>query len=100
MVRALNEYDIRGISTTIEFCRWLLETPAFRAGEFDTTTVDRLVDEYRRPRGARDAELEELAAIAAALKAQRAGSPRPSRPVARAPEESVWERQARLDNLR
>jgi acetyl-CoA carboxylase, biotin carboxylase subunit len=101
MVRALGEYDVRGIKTTVGFCRWLLETPAFRAGEFDTTTVDRRVDEYRQTSGARDAEVEELAAIAAALHAQRAAAtPPPSQKAARVHGESVWERQARLDNLR
>jgi acetyl-CoA carboxylase, biotin carboxylase subunit len=104
MVRALDEYDVRGIKTTVGFCRWLLATTAFRAGEFDTTTVDRRVDEYRQSSGARDAEVEELAAIAAALFAQRAAAtatpPPPPQKAARASEESLWGRQARLENLR
>jgi acetyl-CoA carboxylase biotin carboxylase subunit len=48
MVRALTEYELRGIRTTIGFCRWLLSTPGFEAGDFDTTTVDRVVDDYRK----------------------------------------------------
>jgi acetyl-CoA carboxylase biotin carboxylase subunit len=111
MVRALGEYDVRGIKTTVGFCRWLLGTAAFRAGDFDTTTVDRRVDEFQQASGARDAEVEEIAAIAAALHAQRAAA-KPSRPqrAARASDDlnanddlnndSLWGKQARLENLR
>ena len=103
MVRALTEYDVRGIKTTIGFCRWLLDTKAFRAGDFDTTSVDRLIDQYRKAAGEHDAELEELVAIAAALHAGRAAAApphQPPRPAARVATESVWGRQARLENLR
>jgi acetyl-CoA carboxylase biotin carboxylase subunit len=97
MVRALGEYDVRGIKTTIGFCRWLLETPGFRAAEFDTTSVDRLLEDYRNRAGRHDPELEELAAIAAALHAHRRASV--PREAARTRIESLWERQARLENL-
>ena len=101
MVRALTEYDVRGIKTTIGFCRWLLEMPAFRSGEYDTTTVDRLVNDYAKIAGERDIELEELAAIGAAFHLHRAASRTQAlRPAARAERESLWARQARLENLR
>jgi acetyl-CoA carboxylase biotin carboxylase subunit len=66
MVRALTEYDVRGISTTIGFCRDLIASPAFAAAEFDTTYVDRLLEQNGR-KAARHDELEEIAAIAAAM---------------------------------
>jgi acetyl-CoA carboxylase biotin carboxylase subunit len=66
MVRALTEYDVRGISTTIAFCRDLVASPAFAAAEFDTTYVDRLLGEHDR-KGATSDQVEEVAAIAAAL---------------------------------
>lgn len=98
MVRALTEYDVRGIKTTIGFCRWLLETPAFRAADFDTTSVDRLLDERGNGATDRDAELEELAAVAAALHAHRtATTPRAS---GQRTTESLWARQARSESLR
>ena len=68
MVRALDEYDLRGIRTTIGFCRRLLDTPEFLAGEFDTTTVDRMV-EQRRETDPQDPQVEELVAVAAAFHA-------------------------------
>jgi acetyl/propionyl-CoA carboxylase alpha subunit len=102
MVRALGEYDVRGIGTTIGLCRWLLGTPSFQAGEFDTTSVDRLVDEYRTASGGRDAELEELAAVAGALHAHHAATAATAAPrvAVRSQPASLWERQARLEGLR
>jgi acetyl-CoA carboxylase biotin carboxylase subunit len=63
---ALSEYDVRGISTTIAFCRDLIALPAFAAADFDTTFVDRLL-EQNGTSAPPDDELEEVAAIAAAL---------------------------------
>ena len=100
MVRALTEYELRGIRTTIGFCRWLLSTPGFEAGDFDTTTVDRVVDDYRKGAASQDVEIEELVAVAAALYAQaEATRPRPARRRATVAD-SLWSKQARLESLR
>jgi acetyl-CoA carboxylase biotin carboxylase subunit len=102
MVRALGEYDLRGIKTTIGFCRELLMSQGFQAGDFDTTTVDRLL-ERRRNDAPQDTELEELAAIAAALAARREtpGEPKTAKtPRGGTQPESVWEQRARLESLR
>jgi acetyl/propionyl-CoA carboxylase alpha subunit len=109
MVRALAEYDVRGISTTIGFCRELIQSPSFAAGEFDTTTVDARL-EQASPAPPREDALEEIAAIAAALYAGREGSPVPVGEVApvapampaarRAAAESLWAQRARLEHLR
>ena len=129
MLRALDEYDVRGIKTTIGFCRELLSSNLFRGAEFDTTTVDRLM-ERRTPGGVEVAELEELAAIAAAFATDAEPSPKPApavepvvaetvaevpKPAAEAPKaaaeaakpapptktvsESLWAQKARLENL-
>jgi propionyl-CoA carboxylase alpha chain len=39
MRRALAEYEIAGVRTTIPFCLWVLNHPNFVAGEFDTHFV-------------------------------------------------------------
>jgi acetyl-CoA carboxylase biotin carboxylase subunit len=70
MVRALTEYDVRGISTTIGFCRGLIASPAFASAEFDTTFVDRLLEENGKKDGKIDGS-EEIVAIAAAIWAAR-----------------------------
>ena len=101
MLRALSEYDVRGISTTIAFCRQLIGSPAFAAGEFDTTTVDRLLDASASARPQHD-DLEEIAAIAAAIWARtRAGAVLDRR--ARKPRRDVaseWTQHARRESLR
>ncbi len=94
MVCALKEYDIRGIRTTIEFCRNLMASPAFAAAEFDTTYVDRLL-EQNGGTAAGDERMEEMAAIAAALwkvaTKKVSGDPTPF---------SLWAQRARLESLR
>jgi len=39
MDRALAEYDIAGVRTTIPFCRFVMQHPAFVSGDFDTGFV-------------------------------------------------------------
>jgi len=41
MKRALAEYQVRGLTTNLAFHRWVLEHPAFLAGDFDTGFIDR-----------------------------------------------------------
>ncbi|HZS76721.1 MAG TPA: acetyl-CoA carboxylase biotin carboxylase subunit [Ktedonobacteraceae bacterium] len=39
MRRALDEYQILGVSTTIPFARWLMDNPRFNAGDFSTDFI-------------------------------------------------------------
>ncbi len=41
MVRALDEYEVVGVRTTIPFCRYVMEHEAYRSGQFDTHFVAR-----------------------------------------------------------
>lgn len=45
MIRAIDEYEITGLETTLGFCRFVMEHEAFRSGDFDT----RFVENYFRP---------------------------------------------------
>jgi acetyl-CoA carboxylase biotin carboxylase subunit len=40
MIRAINEYRITGIQTTLDFCRFALQHEAFVSGQFDTRFVE------------------------------------------------------------
>ncbi len=40
MIRALDEYTISGVKTTIPFCKYTLNTPQFREGKYDTHFVE------------------------------------------------------------
>lgn len=41
MVRALDEYQISGIKTTISFCKYVMNHEAFASGNFDTKFVEK-----------------------------------------------------------
>jgi propionyl-CoA carboxylase alpha chain len=40
MIRAIDEYDITGLETTLGFCRFVMQHEAFRSGNFDTRFVE------------------------------------------------------------
>jgi acetyl-CoA carboxylase biotin carboxylase subunit len=68
MKRALAEYEVRGIRTTIPFFQWILDDEDFLAARFDTTFIDRTLGSRNgRPLRAPDADADTLAAIALAL---------------------------------
>lgn len=45
MIRAIDEYEITGLETTLGFCRFVMEHDAFRSGNFDT----RFIENYFKP---------------------------------------------------
>ena len=100
MARALGEYDVRGIKTTIPFFRWLLADPDFQAGRFDTTFIDHaLARRNGRPFQEVPPEDEPLAVVAAAVHAmtQKRYADAPAAPAA---QDSRWKRHARTQGLR
>ncbi len=101
MSRALSEYQVLGIRTTIPFFLWLMRQEDYRRGRFDTTYLDRLLAE-RRVSGERFSELsdadEELAAVAAGLDAFMRGSAGAASPAA--PRSAGWKQAARREALR
>lgn len=44
MVRAINEYEISGIETTLGFCNFVMQHEAFTSGNFDTKFVEQHFD--------------------------------------------------------
>ena len=70
MSRALREYQVLGIRTTIPFFQWLMTRAEYREGRYDTTYLDRLLIERRGESFTEiDAAGEELLTIAAGLDA-------------------------------
>jgi acetyl-CoA carboxylase biotin carboxylase subunit len=67
MRRALAEYQVRGIRTTIPFFKWILADEDFKAGRFDTSFIDRKLGANGAALQAIEPVHEELAAIAAAV---------------------------------
>ena len=96
--RALAEYGVLGIPTSIPFLRWLAERPEFLEGRFDTTYVDAVLAARTGPFLELSAEQEEIAVVAAAVYAalrRRTGRGAPG-----APTPSRWLQAARLEALR
>jgi acetyl-CoA carboxylase, biotin carboxylase subunit len=70
MRRALREYLIAGIKTTIPFFTWLLEQPEFVEGRFHTTYLDELLAARNgRPFVEPAADAEDVATLAAVMQA-------------------------------
>lgn len=64
MLRAIDDFEITGIETTLGFCRFVLNHDAFVSGEFDTKFVQKhFKPEYLQ--GDENADLEKLAAVLA-----------------------------------
>jgi acetyl-CoA carboxylase biotin carboxylase subunit len=99
MRRALSEYEVRGIKTTIPFFQWMLATPEFHQGRFDTTYLDALLRERTTPFVETPETAEQVAAIAAAIRAYLAssGGQADGRPARGA---SPWQLAARREGLR
>ncbi len=100
MRRALAEYIVTGIRTTVPFFTWLLDQPEFLEGRFHTTYLDEVLKARNgRPFVAPAEDLEVVAAIAAALNAvlspSSASADGDRRDIARR-----WRTQARAENLR
>src|SRR3954471_6155057 len=65
MIRAIDDYKIVGVETTLDFCKYVLEHDAFISGKFDTG----FIKNYYTPDSLKNENsgFEELAAIAGAL---------------------------------
>ncbi len=64
MARALDEYRIAGVETTIPFCRWVMDHPAWRSGALSTHFVG---DHFTPDVLAATDETKQAAILAAAL---------------------------------
>jgi acetyl-CoA carboxylase biotin carboxylase subunit len=63
MRRALREYRLSGVASTIPFCLWVMEHPRFVAGDFDT----HFVQQEFRPGTTADEKQSGIAALGAVL---------------------------------
>ncbi len=74
MHRALAEYRVTGLKTTIPFSKWVMEHPRFRSGDFDTRFIGQ---EYSGEDAKLDEQTVKAVAMAVALydREQRAISP-------------------------
>jgi len=95
MLRAIDEYRISGVETTLGFCRFVLRHDSFVSGKFDT----KFVDEFFKPEFLEEATDEDAEKVAAVLathlfqsQAESSVSPQPEATASA----SLW-KQRRLD---
>jgi acetyl-CoA carboxylase biotin carboxylase subunit len=105
MRRALGEYIVTGIKTTLPFFSWLFAQPQFADGAFHTTFLDEAVrGRNGRPFVEPTASVEELAAIAAALDGElsRSGAAHDAGAMTNGHDSGAlrWRSQARIEALR
>ena len=102
MRRALVEYEVVGIKTSVPFFRWLFAQTDFAAGAFDTTSLDRLLKSRQgEPFMPAGDDEEAVATIAAALYAAAGSGERTAdRGSRRADPGSLWKQRARIEGIR
>jgi len=93
MRRALIEYRVDGIETTIPFFRFIMDHPDFRAANFDTGFIDRVLPQLslEAENGHADAAIA-AAAIMAFEESQQVQLPEER--------DSAWKRTGRIEGLR
>ena len=99
MHRALVEYEVAGVPTTVPLFRWILRLDDFVTGRFDTTYLDRaLAERDGAPFVDPPADGEETAILAAAVHTALRGASGGGR--GRPAALGAWRRAARLEGLR
>jgi acetyl-CoA carboxylase, biotin carboxylase subunit len=93
MLRALDEYSLEGIKTTLGFYRRILADPAYRAAGLHTGFIDEFLERNGSPASPVDEDAEFAAALVAAIHSM-------SREPAPAPPRTRWSAEGREDLLR
>src|SRR5581483_5160598 len=96
MKRALAEYRVEGIETTIPFFSWIMDNADFRSANFDTGYIDRMLPQIDFAHAANDASVD--AAVAAAAIIAFEESQQVQLPVGG--EDSPWKRAGRVQAMR
>jgi propionyl-CoA carboxylase alpha chain len=97
MLRAIEEYQITGIQTTLGFCTYVLNHEAFISGQFDTKFVEKYFTPEVLQSTNRPEEERVAAALAAFLLEQGNGTPAVTATARQtAATSSAWKRRARI----
>ncbi|RPE09780.1 acetyl-CoA carboxylase biotin carboxylase subunit [Chitinophaga lutea] len=91
LLRAIDEYRVTGIRTTLPFGKWALQQPAFISGQFDTNFIGK----YFQPQHleGHDTAAEQAAAILAAQLWQQLAAPKTAVTTAAAGNHSNWKKR-------
>jgi acetyl-CoA carboxylase biotin carboxylase subunit len=101
MRRALAEYRVSGIRTTVPFFAWLMEQPDFQVGRFHTTFLDEILKTRNgRPFVEPSAEAEDVAAVATAIQMALTSAASGGAVVSPSVSSGGWKARARAEALR
>ncbi len=89
MLRAIEEYQISGVATTLPFCRFVLQHEAFTSGNFDTKFINRYFEPHMLEEKNTDTE-EHIGAVMAAFLLSRQENVSTSAEVTAIGEKSNW----------
>ena len=97
MLRALGEYEVGGVKTTIPFFQWMLRHPDFVSGGVDTGFLDVVLQDRSRTSFTQiTSDVEDLAVVAAAVRTFLNGGPTAAG-LPQATNLTTWRRAARLE---
>ncbi len=86
MIRAIEEYKISGVATTLEFGTYVLKHEAFRSGNFNT----KFVEQYFSPDVLKDANEKDHEEIVAVLAAMLVEKIKPNKNSSKTTSKSKW----------
>ncbi|WPP52979.1 acetyl-CoA carboxylase biotin carboxylase subunit [Catalinimonas niigatensis] len=94
MLRAIHEYEISGVETTLDFCRFVMQHEAFTSGHFDT----KFVEQFFTPKSLSDNNKNEhpqkvAAFIAAHLYQQQQQKPSQHTAVSDSSQQRMWKQR-------
>ena len=95
MIRAIDEYQISGVQTTLPFGRFVMEHDAFRSGQFDTGFVSKYFTPDKLTSVPDETE-NELAAVLAAYLLENNKPKRDSENVMLPQRQSMWKKRRAL----
>ncbi|MFQ5751824.1 MAG: acetyl-CoA carboxylase biotin carboxylase subunit, partial [bacterium] len=100
MKRALKEYQIFGIETTIPFCSLVMDHKKFVSGEFDTHFIENEFLNNHQNKDEQDKDEQEIVVLGAALFETLFKNKKPQATVSQSPAKaSRWKWLGRLHNL-
>lgn len=97
MIRAIKEYKILGIQTTLPFGAFVMQHEAFQSGNFDTNFVGKYFTEDSLDKAVKDEELQ-VAALMSALLAEELDKDRKSNSKEVVKATSAWRNRRNLQN--
>lgn len=88
MIRAISEYEITGLETTLGFCKFVMHHDAFRSGNFDT----RFVENYFKPEVLQEKPNDNELMLASLLAIELLNNSKPKRTEVTQQQVSLWKK--------